>query len=440
MKIMLCQISDRVINSSSSAERTTTSEMMYAEQWRSTKHVGYWKPNDFWELPLWIGEVSYALRGGHEHDVVLHIVTPGNEDLPLPNADVYCFSALDANKELIHRLLRRNASRGQFYIGGYVDPKFFDDIPFFLTDATGLRLPHPPPTVKAPITWCNSVKQLCEFLGVKYKYGVDWHLFSGAKCIPRLTMSYGCKHGCTFCTVPKEVKELDYKDIEQQVRAMRVLQFKLVYLNDKTWGMASNHLYLRRVYKLIKQFNPEFEGFIVQTSVAMVTSFLNRSYLGVSNFPGSHEDMVQFMWDCGVRVVELGVETYNNYLLDRYRKPQREEQINRVVTLLSARGFKVIANIILGLPGETLDTYRHTYEWLTANFYKLFGVNIYTFAVYHDAQLSKELDYDPAKDCDERCDDRTFWTLLEREAIKQVSDWFYVLGLRIWAKCQTTAF
>lgn len=399
MKIVLCQISNRVINPRKSVN--SPAEFMYDAQWRAKESYGYWKPEDFWELPLWIGEVTYACKSVEYFDVDLHIVTHRHEALP-DDADAYCFSALEVNKELIYRHAQARPNM-PFYVGGYIDPTYFETLP--------------------NVHWCNTVESLCERLAIPYRYGVDWSLFTGERCIPRLTMSYGCSHHCTFCTVPNKVTEVPYTQIEQQVDAMACLKFKLVYLNDKTWGMCENRYSLDGVYNRIKAFNPEFEGFIIQTSVAMVQSLENRTY-----------DELSFMWRAHIKVIELGIETFNDDLLRRYCKPQREKSMTHVVQMLSERGFRVVANIMLGLPGEDIFTYYRTLGWLALHYKYLFGVNIYTLAVYSGSDLAKEIAIDDGdnRDTNELAEDRTFWTDAERVNYLHMKDKFYVLGAEIW--------
>jgi hypothetical protein len=397
MKIMLCQISNEMINPESTTFVASPREQYHRTIWDRKQQDGYWKPKHFWELPLWIGEVTYALK--EHHTVSLQVLN----GFHLQFADAYCFSALDANKDIIKTLANTYPTQ-VFYVGGYVDPAYFNEC--------------------TNIIWCDSVEMLCCYLPgyIEYKYGVDWSLFEGEKCMPRLTMSYGCSHHCKFCTIPDEVKEVSWGAIVQQVNAMRALRFKLVYLNDKTWGMANNHNTLDDVYAQIKAFNPEFEGFVVQTSVALMQSFQQRIF-----------DELDYMKQAGVKIIELGIETFNDELLRKYRKPQREKSINHVVQMLSERGFKVIANIILGLPGETDITYGRTYGWLHMMRQYLYGINLNVLALYHDSQLGKDLggpkDHN---DTNQLGDERSFWTASEKLAYSAWRDHFYKVGALVW--------
>lgn len=188
----------------------------------------------------------------------------------------------------------------------------------------------------------------------------------------------------------------------------------MIYLNDKTFGQAKNWHIIRHVRDIVKGFNPDFEGFIVQTSVPTVLK-ANLS-----------------LWkEYGVKVVELGVETVNDSLLKRYRKPQTETMIYNAVDFLVNEGLHVISNIILGLPGETADTYYNTLSFLNFHQSKLFALNIYTLALYNDAELSGEIKGDGEGDSDELSTDRTFWSDDERGLYHKVCDLVYGIGIEI---------
>ena len=73
-KIMLCQFSNDVINpdSARTGMKIYPDELFYDSIWNSKEQDGYWRPEHFWELPKWIGEVTYAFKNS-EHDVCLHV-------------------------------------------------------------------------------------------------------------------------------------------------------------------------------------------------------------------------------------------------------------------------------------------------------------------------------------------------------------------------------
>ena len=317
MKFTFCQISNDLMNPPTGS----LAEQFYGAIWDAKHDDGYWKPEYFWELPQWIAEVCHTIPEKHERQ--LHIVTDVNAELP--DSDFYLFSVLDANLPFVQTIIMNNPDKF-FVCGGYIElPDNFRD----------------------NVTWCHSVKDFAEQFGFTHKGGTDYSLFAGTKCIPRLTLSTGCLHRCRFCTVPDELKERHGDNILQQLESFRDLDFKLIYVDDKTYGQASNYKHLKYMYRYIKGRNNNFEGFIVQTTATKIAELPKTTWK-----------------DNHVKVVEIGVETFNDDLLKRYKKPVREYDIARAVLDLNHFGVKVIANIILGLPGETQRTYGYPYSFL----------------------------------------------------------------------------
>ena len=393
MKFCFLQISNNLIN----PPQGSVAEEFYDALWQEKHKDGYWRPEHFWELPQWVAEICYTLPD----DVwrAFRVVEEQDENF-VPDPDgVYCFSVLDVNINIVKYIIENN-QQANFVLGGYID---FDKNGF---------------AEYANVSCFESIKDFAVYYDFPYQYGMDYSLFAGTKCIPRLTLSTGCRHKCSFCIVPDEVQENTRHDIMQQVESFRALKFKLAYINDKTFGQAGNHWYLKVIYHRIKRYNPAFEGFIVQTTAIMAAS----------------KDI--YFWEKHhIKVVEIGVETYNDELLSRYRKPSREFRIEQAVNKLYVADVKIILNLILGLPGETDITYAKTYSRIKTwqeRFRQPYSLNIYTLAIYGDSEIGKEIIGDTSDtDKDELATDRTFWTPQERRDFELWSIAFYRLGVNI---------
>ena len=337
IKFVFCQISTQLINKDLPDDIAAE---YYRKQWDKP---GYYKPEHFWEIPLWIVEIMGSLKHTElMYEAGLCIITEHNQTLP--DGDYYLFSVLDVNKTIVSNIIVSNFDK-QFVIGGY-------------TDIIGLQ--------KCPnVTYYKSVKSFISKFGC-YVYDLDYSLFAGTQTIPRLTMSTGCKHHCRFCTVPDELCEYSTSQILRQLESFSVLDFRYVYLNDKTFGQASNYWRLKECRAQIRSYNPNFAGFIVQTTADKCKN---------PAFVAELEAM-------GVLIVELGVETYNNDILKAYHKPQNTETIDRAVDNLYAKHLAIIPNIIIGLDGENEETYQNTYDFILDNWHRLYMLNIYNLARY----------------------------------------------------------
>lgn len=306
----------------------------------------YHKPDAFWELPKWVAEVSYCLKkAGKSHDMQVF-----RSDTPIElNADNVFGSVLDSNKHLFRRLIESNPNV-TFLLGGYINPAELEYDNVF---------------------WFESVEKCMNYIRIPYERGVDWSLFAGEKCIPRITLSYGCKHKCKFCTIPDEVIPVSHNEIYKQVLALRPLKFNLVYIDDKTFGQCKNYNQLRTIYYSIRSFNPDFVGFVVQTTSGMVR--------GIN-------------WgDLHVYAAEIGVETYNDSILKELRKPSSVTMVNEAERLLKDFGIKYIPNIVVGFQQETKETYSNTFCYLASA--NILYANLNNLAIYNNTDLADEIDF-----------------------------------------------
>lgn len=377
MKVLFCQISTKLLNT----KKRNYSSIYYNTWYEQHKEDGYVKPEHFWEIPLWIAEVSYCVESKELH--IIEDIQQSAEYINNSDADIVLFSVLDVNKPIIEKLCYE--INKPICLGGYSKLE------------------------NEKVKWFNSVPELCQHFNIPYRKGTDYSLFKNIECIPRLQLSRGCLHKCKFCTIPKGIEENNFLEIKQQVYSIRnMLKFKLVYIDDKTFGQASNYPILKWVYRKIKQVNPEFKGFIVQTTASKLLDICLEEH-----FTKLH-----------LFAVELGVESYNNSILKDMKKPATENSIQRAVDVLRLYNINVILNLIVGLPNETRETYLHTLEFI--NGVKPYGMNIYNLALYKDSELSKELNIE---DADENKVIKSYHTLSQNRLNKWFNDTLFLIGL-----------
>lgn len=349
-RILCIQISNTLINK---RDKNDISQNYYEKLYKNREINGYYKNIHFWELPQWVAEIDYNIK------VDFHICTNVRDTINFIDNSNYthiCFSVLDVNSEIIKYIVKQvtqnKNNTKQFIIGGYSDLTYFKN-------SCNTRV-------------FNDIKKFIEHLGLEYKKGFSYRLFGGVKTIPRLTLSSGCYNNCDFCTIGKTVKKTPTHIIEKQINAFKPLKFKLVYLNDKTFGQCGNYKLLLRIYKEIKSYNLQFEGFIIQTTATQFNKLSN-----------------DFIKQSHIRFVEIGIETFNDDILKKYHKPHTcNNIIDSCIKITNLDNIKLIPNIIIGIPEETVITYNNTLNFLNCYKHIISHLNIYNLAVYDNTKLA----------------------------------------------------
>jgi hypothetical protein len=385
---LLCQFSTQLIDPNSGPNDPASA---YYGKLYGGARAGYYRMDDFWEVPQWIAFAAYFLP-----DADVLIIRDMQEAVGFLQTAGYtriAFSVLDVNRALVREIAQNYT--GQVDCGGYIDGAYCADLP--------------------NITWYDSLEEWAKALGIEYRDGADYRHFAGCRTIPRLTLSTGCKFRCAFCDVPKTITETPVSAILRQLDSFRSLDFRLVYLNDKTFGQASNYRLLPELCKAILNYNPEFLGFIVQTTPVHLVKLASDA---------------QWFADSGIRYVELGIETYNDSILASLNKRQSQQaHTDKATALLRSLGIGLIPNIIIGLPGETRETYANTLEYLERNADIISHCNIYNLAVYADTPLEKVLPTASASDSNENTLIKSWIT--DTAAVEWFAESLYTLGCKM---------
>jgi radical SAM superfamily enzyme YgiQ (UPF0313 family) len=259
---------------------------------------------------------------------------------------------------MIHEIVR-NCPKQKFLVGGY-NEKFMGEME--------KELPN--------VRICGTTQDTAMHLGVPYKFGTDYSLFRGDHVIPRLTLSYGCLNKCRFCIVPHgKVTPISDEVIIQQMKSFSDLDYRLVYIDDKTFGQAANYRILKELSKYSDR--KDFNGFIIQTTTGLVAKKAKE------------------FREINVKVAEIGLETYNDGILRKYSKPSSEKFIRESVDAAYENDLMLIANIIVGLPGETEETYTRTYDFIMPLLEKgkLIGINPAIYTDYDNDGNLGEIDF-----------------------------------------------
>lgn len=398
-RTLLVQFSSMFLYGKNNFKRDKIGEY-YNKLYRTKK--GYDRTVDFWEVPLWMARIS-----GLEKNSDVYVIRNMDEAVAFFKEAEYgkvLFSALDINEKHINRITSELPNQS-FQIGGYVNFQSLNN----------------KPNVKT----FNNVEEYAEYNNLKDTSHYSYRHFRGTAVIPRLKMSEGCTYKCAFCTIPKKVIATDINVVDGQIKEIKDLDATLVYLDDKTFGQAKNYTYLTEVYNQIKEGNPNFEGFIIQTTAV---DFADEKRFSKDYLEKSH-----------IKYVELGIETYNDDLLAKLNKRHSSKKyVDAALENARKNNLKIIPNLIVGLGGknpdgsfwsETAETYENTLNLIRNNKDVISHVNANSLALYEGTELGDSIDVKEEADTNQTIIAKSFHS--DPKVHEKAMDDFSDLGIEL---------
>jgi len=155
--------------------------------------------------------------------------------------------------------------------------------------------------------------------------------------------SRGCPYNCAFCCKTHVTSGFRYRSVDNFFK-------ELIHLRDK--------------YD-IHQFRIIDDAFT--TNKKRVLSLMERTKGEELYFTTilradsiDSKDMLYRMYDGGVRIISIGVESASQKILNIINKRESIDEIKRVIRWCKEVGIKIKVFFIFGLPGETLETVEMT--------------------------------------------------------------------------------
>ncbi len=171
--------------------------------------------------------------------------------------------------------------------------------------------------------------------------------FSGRRFL-MVTTARGCPYKCTYCVAQS------YYGRKIRLRKPRVIVDELVHLRN-TYG--------------VEDFFFWSESFtIVKTAIKkLCREILDRDlkirWVCNSRVDNIDLELLQLMKKAGCWMISYGIESGEQAILDSIKKDITIEQIREAIRLTRKVGFQIAGHFVLGLPGETLESLRKTYDF-----------------------------------------------------------------------------
>lgn len=166
--------------------------------------------------------------------------------------------------------------------------------------------------------------------------------------------SYGCPHECNFCVVPqlygkKFAKRTPDDIVNEFVFVIENNGVKQISLWDE--GTTFQRTQIKEICNMLievrKSNIPELRNFAWNTR--STTNLLD-------------EEIVHLMKQSGMSGITLGLESFDEVVLESTGKGTTVENNLKAIKLLKAEGIISIGHIVLGLPQETVESAQRTIQ------------------------------------------------------------------------------
>ena len=155
---------------------------------------------------------------------------------------------------------------------------------------------------------------------------------------------YGCPFHCDYCIGGElgfRLRNMD--NVMAEMHALKKIGIRELWIKDLTFGVNK-----KRTLELLDRMKKEN---------------LNFSWVCLSRVNVLDEDLLGEMRSAGCHTIQMGVESADEKLLEKYTKGITPDQVRRVVGLCRKIGIRILAHYILGLPGDTVESIRNTIRY-----------------------------------------------------------------------------
>lgn len=175
----------------------------------------------------------------------------------------------------------------------------------------------------------------------------DWSLYRrGRGGVYALECSRGCRYNCHYCSYDRGKNVRALEDIRDELLRNAALGITKYRLADSNFTDGPPHFsdYPSQVCRLMKELDLGLQW---------------SCYARVDNMTPA---LAEEMRAAGCFAVFFGVESGDDGIMRLMRKGHTVEDARRGIEIARAAGLHVHCNFIVGYPGETRETWRHTIE------------------------------------------------------------------------------
>jgi radical SAM PhpK family P-methyltransferase len=179
---------------------------------------------------------------------------------------------------------------------------------------------------------------------------IDYSLFPAGDIggFVNLRVSKGCPYKCSFCGFPLRSRKYNYISLERIKRELDALRdvgtVTHLHFIDDTFNVPK------------KRFRQVIEMMIKEKYTFKWNCYFRCDVMD--------EDIVPLMKEAGCEGVFLGIESANDTILKNMNKRAGKKFYRKAIPLFKKAGIAIFASIFIGFPGETLETFKETIDFL----------------------------------------------------------------------------
>jgi len=182
---------------------------------------------------------------------------------------------------------------------------------------------------------------------------VDDEVLTRPKVEANIETQRGCNLRCSYCIYHKDMSKISYSSVDRTLDEVRfVINKGVKRIRFVDANFTSNLEHAKTIMRRLID-----ERFETRLMFELIPGFIDEELAGLF---GEFNSL--YPWNdvtCGV-----GVQTINEDVLKRIKRRIKKEKFERTFDLLQANGVFTKIDLIIGLPGETLESIESTLEYM----------------------------------------------------------------------------
>jgi len=192
-----------------------------------------------------------------------------------------------------------------------------------------------------------------DFYIEKYKDQLDEKRINEIHTIRIFTHNY-CPFGCTFCSSTRQLQAASGK----AVKLVDIDTESLIQLLER---IKKAHPRVRTIYFTDDNFLLNKEK-VIKFCQEVIKKDLNLSFICFARVSDLSDDILKWLKKANFRLLNIGVESFSQKVLDEIRKRYNAEEIITKIKLVKKYGIHPFISVILITPESTLDDVEITVD------------------------------------------------------------------------------